>query len=160
MKNQKLVKFSASTKPNLGWNTPLSIGQSLASRSSQRAVQTESKWGKTCSLDWKKQFSPYDFGLFGHVYNTTGCFDRCIKTLTDVILPWEFKIEPVQWCETARNLNAFYAIVRAFRGLGWHWREPFKSLVGHFFAELCNPITRQTIDLECCSNPLWIQQVL
>jgi len=29
-----------------------------------------------------------------------------------------------------------------------------------FHAELCNPITRQAIELESCSNPLRIQQVL
>jgi len=29
-----------------------------------------------------------------------------------------------------------------------------------FHTELCNPITRQAIELESCSNPLRIQQVL
>jgi len=29
-----------------------------------------------------------------------------------------------------------------------------------FHAEVCNPITRQAIELESCSNPLRIQPVL
>jgi len=29
-----------------------------------------------------------------------------------------------------------------------------------FHAELCNPITRQAVELESCSNPLRIKQVL
>jgi len=37
-------------------------------------VQIRSEWGKTCSLGWKKDFSPCDFGLSGFVYKTTGLF--------------------------------------------------------------------------------------
>jgi len=29
------------------------------------------------------------FGFYGHVYTTTGCFDRSVKTLDDVKIPWE-----------------------------------------------------------------------
>ena len=38
--------------------------------------------------------------------------------------------------------------------------NPFSPAKTTFHAELCNPITRQAIELESCSNPLWIQQVL
>jgi len=34
-----------------------------------------------------------------------------------------------------------------------------KSRESHIFADICNPITHQTIELENCSNPLQIQQV-
>jgi len=35
----------------------------------------------------KKKISVCVFGLFGHVYITTGCFDRSVKTLDDVNVP-------------------------------------------------------------------------
>jgi len=37
---------------------------------------------------------------------------------------------------------------------------PFSPACDTFLAELCNPITRQAIEVESCSNPLRIQQVL
>ena len=37
--------------------------------------------------------------------------------------------------------------------------SPFKPAWATFLVKLCNPITRQAIELESCSNPLWIQQV-
>jgi len=37
--------------------------------------------------------------------------------------------------------------------------SPFKTRVRHFFAELCNTITRQPIELESCSNPLRIRKI-
>jgi len=39
-------------------------------------------------------------------------------------------------------------------------RIPLSPACATFLAELCNPITRQAIELESCSNPLRIQQVL
>ena len=36
----------------------------------------------------------------------------------------------------------------------------FKSRLRHFSCRICNPITRQAIELESCSDPLRIQQVL
>jgi len=36
-------------------------------------------------------------------------------------------------------------------------RFSFKSQWRHFFAKLCNTITRQAVKLERCSNPLRIQ---
>jgi len=38
--------------------------------------------------------------------------------------------------------------------------NPFSTVCATFLAELCNPITPQAIELESCSNPLRIQQVL
>jgi len=38
--------------------------------------------------------------------------------------------------------------------------NPFSPACATFLAELCNPITRQAIELESCSKPLRIQQVL
>jgi len=38
--------------------------------------------------------------------------------------------------------------------------SPLSPAKTTFLAELCNPITRQAIELESCSNPLRIQQVL
>jgi len=38
--------------------------------------------------------------------------------------------------------------------------NPFSPTGATFLAELCNPITRQVIELESCSNSLQIQQVL
>ena len=38
--------------------------------------------------------------------------------------------------------------------------NPLGPARDRFFAELCNPKTRQAIELESCSNPLRIQQVL
>jgi len=38
--------------------------------------------------------------------------------------------------------------------------NPFSPACATFLAELCNPITYQTIELESCSNSLRIQQVL
>jgi len=29
-------------------------------------------------------------GIFGHIYITTGCFDKLVKTLDDVDIAWEF----------------------------------------------------------------------
>jgi len=37
--------------------------------------------------------------------------------------------------------------------------NPLSPAKTTFHAELCNPITRQVIELESCSNPLRIQQV-
>jgi len=37
---------------------------------------------------------------------------------------------------------------------------PLSPAFATFLVELCNPITRQAIELESCSNPLRIQQVL
>jgi len=48
------------------------------------------------------------FGLFGHVYITTGCFDRSIKTLDDVNIPWEF-INLADF--VARNFTRFQWVV-------------------------------------------------
>jgi len=36
-----------------------------------------------------KKISVWVVGLFGHVYITTGCFDRSVKTLDDINIPWE-----------------------------------------------------------------------
>jgi len=36
---------------------------------------------------------------------------------------------------------------------------PLSPACASFFAELCNPIAPQAIELESCSNPLRIQQV-
>jgi len=41
-----------------------------------------------------------------------------------------------------------------------HNVNPFSPTCTTFLVELCNPITRQAIELESCSNPLRIQQVL
>jgi len=41
----------------------------------------------------------------------------------------------------------------------WWQDRPFLSRVRHFFAKVCNAITRQPIELESCSNHLRIQQV-
>jgi len=38
--------------------------------------------------------------------------------------------------------------------------DPLSPACATFLAEHCNPITRQAIELESCSNPLRIQQVL
>jgi len=38
--------------------------------------------------------------------------------------------------------------------------NPFSPVRATFLAELCNPMTRQAIELESCSNPQRIQQVL
>ena len=38
--------------------------------------------------------------------------------------------------------------------------DPFSPAKTTFHAELCNPVTRQAIELKSCSNPLRIQQVL
>jgi len=38
--------------------------------------------------------------------------------------------------------------------------NPLSPTRDRFFAEFCNPITRQAIELESCSNPLRIQKVL
>jgi len=38
--------------------------------------------------------------------------------------------------------------------------NPLSPAKTTFQAKLCNPITRQVIELESCSNPLRIQQVL
>ena len=38
--------------------------------------------------------------------------------------------------------------------------NPFSPACATFLAEFCNPITCQAIELESCSNPLRIQQVL
>jgi len=38
--------------------------------------------------------------------------------------------------------------------------DPLGPAKNTFHAELCNPITRQAIELDSCSNPLRIQQVL
>jgi len=46
------------------------------------------------------------FGIFGHVYITTGCFDRSVKTLDDVNIPWEFN-------------NQVDFVVRNFTGFNW-----------------------------------------
>jgi len=42
----------------------------------------------------------------------------------------------------------------------FHTFKPFSPAKTTFHAELCNPITCQAIELESCSNPLRIQQVL
>jgi len=54
------------------------------------------------------------FGLFGHVYTTTGCFDRFVKTLTGLSKHWmtstsrgSSKIEPISWREMSLDLNGF-----------------------------------------------------
>jgi len=44
--------------------------------------------------------------------------------------------------------------------LGIDWTYLFSPAQTTFRAELCNPITRQAIELESCSNPLQIQQIL
>ena len=44
-------------------------------------------------------------------------------------------------------------------GLGFTF-NPFSPACATFLAELCNPVTRQAIALENCSNPLRIQGVL
>jgi len=36
--------------------------------------------------------------------------------------------------------------------------KPLKSRESHIFADICKPITHQTIELENCSNPLQIQK--
>jgi len=71
-------------------------------------VQIRFESEKTCSLDWKKQFSPCDFGLSGRVYKTTGCFDRSVKTIHDVNNPWEFKNQAES---LARNRTRFKCIL-------------------------------------------------
>jgi len=38
--------------------------------------------------------------------------------------------------------------------------NPLSPAKTTFHAEFCNPVTRQAIELESCSNPLRIQQVL
>jgi len=46
---------------------------------------------------------------------------------------------------------AVYGVLRQF--------NPFGPVCATFLVEVCNPITRQAIELESCSNPLRIQQV-
>jgi len=46
----------------------------------------------------------------------------------------------------------------AFSGLITRKTNPFESRRRHFFAELCNTVTRQPIELESCSNPLRIRK--
>jgi len=91
-KKNKIGKNFCTHKPQSGVeNTFFSKWLSLASGSRQRAVQIRSEWGKTCSLGWKKNFLPCDFGLSGYVYKTTGCFEMFLKTFHDVSVPWEFE---------------------------------------------------------------------
>jgi len=45
-------------------------------------------------------------GIFGHVYITTGCFHRPVKTLDDVNLPWEFN-------------NRVDFVAQSFTGFKW-----------------------------------------
>jgi len=54
-----------------------------------------------------------------------------------------------------RFFVANYIPSRVFRGF-----DLFSPACATFLAELCNPITRQAIELESCSNLLRIQQVL
>jgi len=65
----------------------------------------------SCSLELKKKFSVCVFGLFGHVYITTGCFDKSVKTLDDVNIRGSSKIEPISWREWLSGL------VRRINGL-------------------------------------------
>jgi len=41
-----------------------------------------------------------------------------------------------------------------------HFFNPFSPTCATFLAKFCNPITSQAIELESCSNPPRIQQVL
>jgi len=56
----------------------------------------------------KKKFSLCDFGLSGHVYKTTGCFDRSVKTIHDANVLWEFKNQAES---LARNRVRFKCIL-------------------------------------------------
>ena len=107
-KKQKFVKISAPTNPIWGGIHPFSKWPSLASGSSYATIQIRSEWGKTCSLGWKKEFSPCDFGLSGYVYKTTGCFDRFLKTFHDANVPWELENRAES---VARNRAIFKCIL-------------------------------------------------
>jgi len=45
--------------------------------------------------------------MFTKPQDVLKCFDRSVKILDDVNVPWELKNEPIQWRETARDLNIF-----------------------------------------------------
>ena len=89
-------------------------------------LQIRSESGKTYSLDWKKQFSPCDFGLTGRIYKTTGSFDRSVKTIHDVNVLWEC----VNWAESlARNRAKFKCILGYSTSFCRVWWNILKFLV-------------------------------
>ena len=55
-----------------------------------------------------------------------------------------------------RNVNMFCE----FQIFSLYGTCPFSPVRAIFLAEFCNPVTRQAIELESCSNPLRIPQVL
>jgi len=64
-----------------------------------------------------------------------------------------------QWCSWDRNLQDWdlFQVLRWDRDFVIYLFSPACTT---FLPKLCYPITRQAIELESCSNPLRIQQVL
>jgi len=70
--------------------------------------------------------------------------------------------------EKSSKLSALHIIKGTFSNLGivqsqsflFNLFNPLSPARDRFFVEICNPITRHAIELESCSNPLRIQQVL
>ena len=99
-------------KPHSGvQNTPFLYGVT-PSKSSWRAVQIRSQWGKTCSLDWEKIFFQRAISAFLAMFtepqDVLTCFDRFIKTVHDVNVRWEFKNRAKS---LARNRERFKCIL-------------------------------------------------
>jgi len=55
----------------------------------------------------QKKISVLLVGIFGHVCITTGCFERSVKTLDDVNIPWDSNNELNSWLKALLDLNGF-----------------------------------------------------
>jgi len=55
--------------------------------------------------------------------------------------------------------NCEYIVDELFRITNWRFLIPLDPACAICFANLCNAVTRQPIELQSCSNPLQIQQV-
>jgi len=121
IKIQKLVNISAPTSPNVGGIHLFSIWPTLASGSTYRAVQIRSVSGKTCSLDWKNNFHCAISAFLAMFTKSQDVLTSLSKQSMTSTSRGSSKIEPIQWRETARSLNALWAIVWVFEGFGWHF---------------------------------------
>jgi len=64
------------------------------------------------------------------------------------------------WIRLADGFKYFTCVETSYLNADTCRFDPFSPACATFLAELCNPITRQAIELQSCSNPLRMQQVL
>ena len=77
--------------------------------------------------------------------------------------PYHFKIKSVSLFSKDISQIKFWLSIEKHlqkkkQNVGFLYLNPFSPTCGTFLAELYNPVTHQAIELESCSNLLWIQK--